>query len=696
MKKDIKINNFRNIGISAHIDAGKTTTTERILFYTGVNHKIGEVHEGKATMDWMDQEQERGITITSAATTVFWSISKKNKNFYKINIIDTPGHVDFTIEVERSMRVIDGACMLYCSVGGVQPQSETVWKQSVKHGVSKIIFVNKMDRVGSDFYKVYYDLKKKLNANPVPIYIPYFFNNNFYGIIDLINFKLIVWKEENNGMFFDFFKIPEDYIEISNKWKNNLIENAISDNDIFIEKYLNNKFILNDDILSLLRKKTIENKIQPMLCGTSLKNKGVQCLLDSIVNFLPSPLDVDPTTGYDIFGKKIIVQPLESEKFSALAFKVINDPFIGQLIFFRVYSGKISTGEFIFNSTKNKKERLGRILRVHANKKEDIKCVGVGDIAAAAGLKTFYTGDTLNSLDNFVILEKIFFPDPVISQSLIIKNKSDEEKIFTILEKLNHEDPSFKFKVDNESNEIIISGMGELHLEVLVEKIRRENNLELIIGKPKVSYRETIKKSINNIEGKYIRQSGGRGQYGHVVINLEPAPKGSGVKFINNIKGGAIPKEYIAAIKKSIEDTAKIGVLWGYPVADVTVDLVDGSYHDVDSSENAFKIASSVAFKEAFKKASPTLLEPVMLVHTEIPSESLGVVISNLSSKRGELISIEDVFLNDYKIIKSNIPLSEMFNYSTILRSLTKGRGTYSMSFNFYFEVPQNILKNII
>ncbi|WP_259289094.1 elongation factor G [Candidatus Nasuia deltocephalinicola] len=695
MKKDIKINNFRNIGISAHIDAGKTTTTERILFYTGVNHKIGEVHEGKATMDWMDQEQERGITITSAATTVFWSVSNKNKSFYKINIIDTPGHVDFTIEVERSMRVIDGVCMLYCSVGGVQPQSETVWKQSVKYGVSKIIFVNKMDRVGSDFYKVYYDLKKKLNANPVPVYIPYFSNNNFYGIIDLINFKLIVWEEDNNGMFFNFLKIPEDYIEISNKWKNNLIENAISENDIFIEKYLNNKVILNDDILSLLRKKTIENKIQPMLCGTSLKNKGVQCLLDSIVNFLPSPLDVAPTTGYDIFGKKIIIKPLESEKFSALAFKVVNDPFIGQLIFFRVYSGKISTGNFIFNSTKNKKERLGRILRIHANRKEDIKSVGVGDIAAAAGLKSFYTGDTLNSLDNFIILEKIFFPDPVISQSLIIKNKSDEEKIFTVLEKLNHEDPSFKFKVDNESNEIIISGMGELHLEVLVEKIRRENNLELIIGKPKVSYRETIKKNINNIEGKYIRQSGGRGQYGHVVINLESAQKGSGVKFINNIKSGAIPKEYIAGIKKSIEDTAKMGVLWGYPVTDVVVNLVDGSYHDVDSSENAFKIASSIAFKEAFKKAAPTLLEPVMLVHIEIPSESLGVIISDLSSKRGELISVEDS-LNGYKIVKSNIPLSEMFNYSTVLRSLTKGRGAYSMSFNFYFEVPQNILKNVI
>ncbi|WP_259286264.1 elongation factor G [Candidatus Nasuia deltocephalinicola] len=694
MKKDIKINNFRNIGISAHIDAGKTTTTERILFYAGVNHKIGEVHEGKATMDWMDQEQERGITITSAATTVFWSISKKNKIFYKINIIDTPGHVDFTIEVERSMRVIDGVCMLYCAVGGVQPQSEAVWNQSVKHGVSKIIFVNKMDRIGSDFYKVYNDLKKKLNANPVPIYIPYFLNNNFYGIIDLINFELIVWEEKNNGMFFDFFKIPEDYIEISNKWKNNLIENAISDNDIFIEKYLNNKIILNDDILLLLRKKTIENKIQPMLCGTSLKNKGVQCLLDSIINFLPSPLDPLPPIGYDIFGKSVTVRPLESEKFSALAFKVVNDPFIGQLIFFRVYSGKIFSGDFIFNSTKNKKERLGRVLRIHANKKEDIKFIGAGDIAAAAGLKTFYTGDTLNSVDNFVILEKIFFPEPVISQSLTIKNKSDEEKIFIVLEKLNHEDPSFKFKVDNESNQIIISGMGELHLEVLVEKIRRENNLELVIGKPKVSYRETIKKNINNIEGKYIRQSGGRGQYGHVIINLEVGSKGSGIKFINNIKSGVIPKEYIPGIKKSIEDVAKLGILWGYPIADVTVYLVDGSYHDVDSNENAFKIASSIAFKEAFKKASPTLLEPIMLVHTETPSESLGVVISNLSSKRGELISIEDT-LNDYKILKSNIPLSEMFNYSTILRSLTKGRGVYNMIFNFYSEVPQNILKDI-
>ncbi|WP_259288834.1 elongation factor G [Candidatus Nasuia deltocephalinicola] len=695
MKKDININNFRNIGISAHIDAGKTTTTERILFYTGINHKIGEVHEGKATMDWMDQEQERGITITSAATTVFWSGSKKNKNFHKINIIDTPGHVDFTLEVERSMRVIDGVCMLYCAVGGVQPQSETVWKQSIKYQVSKIIFVNKMDRIGSDFYKIYNDLKKKLNANPVPIYIPYFLNNNFYGVIDLINFKLIVWKETNNGMFFDFFEIPEDYLGISNCWKNNLIENAILDNDIFIEKFLNNKNILNSDILMLLRKKTIENKIQPMLCGTSLKNKGVQCLLDSIVDFLPSPTDTAGVSGYDVLGKNITIKPSECEKFSALAFKIVNDPFIGQLIFFRVYSGKIFSGNFIFNTTKNKKERLGRILRIHANKREDIKYVEAGDIAAAAGLKSFYTGDTLADVDHFVVLEKMFFPDPVISQSLTIKNKSDEEKIFTILEKLNHEDPSFKYKIDNESNQIIISGMGELHLEVLVEKIRRENNLDLIVGKPKVSYRETIKKNINNIEGKYIRQSGGRGQYGHVIINLEVGLKGSGFKFINNIKSGSIPKEYIPAIKKSIEDTAKMGVSWGYPVLDVVVDLVDGSYHDVDSSENAFKIASSIAFKEAFKKACPILLEPVMVVCVEIPSESLGVVISSLSSKRGELLCIEDLS-ESCKILKSNIPLSEMFNYSTILRSLTKGRGFYNMSFGFYSEVPQNVLKNII
>ncbi|WP_259286105.1 elongation factor G [Candidatus Nasuia deltocephalinicola] len=695
MKKDIKISNFRNIGISAHIDAGKTTTTERILFYTGVNHKIGEVHEGRATMDWMDQEQERGITITSAATTVFWSGSKKNKNFHKINIIDTPGHVDFTLEVERSMRVIDGVCMLYCSVGGVQPQSETVWKQSVKYQVSKIIFVNKMDRVGSDFYKIYNDLKKKLNATPVPVYIPYFLNNNFYGVIDLINFKLIVWKETNNGMFFDFFEIPEDHIDVSNKWKNNLIENAILDDDIFIEKYLNNVNILNDDIVMLLRKKTIQNKIQPMLCGTSLKNKGVQCLLDSIVDFLPSPIDISGISGYDISGKNIVIKPLESEKFSALAFKVVNDPFIGQLIFFRVYSGKIFSGNFIFNSTKNKKERLGRILRIHANKKEDIKYVAAGDIAAAVGLKSFYTGDTLSDLDYFVVLEKIFFPDPVISQSLTIKNKSDEEKVFIVLEKLNHEDPSFKFKVDNDSNQIIISGMGELHLEVLIEKIRRENNLDLVVGKPKVSYRETIKKNINNIEGKYIRQSGGRGQYGHVVINLKAGLKGSGFNFINNIKSGVIPKEYIPCIKKSLEDVAKAGILWGYPVVDIIVDLVDGSYHDVDSSENAFKIASSLAFKEAFKHASPILLEPIMIVNIETPAENLGAVISNLSSKRGELLSIEDI-VNNYKSIKSNIPLSEMFNYSTILRSLTKGRGIYNMSFNFYSELPQNILKNII
>ncbi|WP_259289827.1 elongation factor G [Candidatus Nasuia deltocephalinicola] len=696
MKKNITINSIRNIGISAHIDAGKTTTTERILFYTGINHKIGEVHEGKATMDWMDQEQERGITITSAATTVFWSGSKKNKNIHKINIIDTPGHVDFTIEVERSMRIIDGVCMLYCAVGGVQSQSETVWKQSVKHKVSKIIFINKMDRIGSNFYKIYEDLKLKLKANPVPIYIPYFLNNNFSGVIDLISFKLIIWKEINNGMFFDFFEIPEDYFEISCKWRNNLIEKAILDNDIFIEKYLNNKDILTSDILTLLREKTIKNKIQPMLCGTSLKNKGVQCLLDAIVDFLPSPEDSLGVTGYDNSGKSVIIKPSENEKFIALAFKVVNDPFIGQLIFFRVYSGKISCGSIVYNASKNKKERLGRILRIHANKKEDIKFISMGDIAAAAGLKSFYTGDTLNGEEGSpVILEKIFSPDPVISQSLTIKNKSDEEKIFIVLEKLNREDPSFKYNINNESNQIIISGMGELHLEVLVEKIRRENNIDLIIGKPKVSYRETIKSNINNIEGKYIRQSGGRGQYGHVIINLESGLRGSGFKFINNIKSGSIPKEYIPCIKKSIEDAAKIGVIYGYPVIDIIVILVDGSYHDVDSSENSFKIASNIAFREAFKKASPILLEPIMLLHTEVPSENLGSIISDLSSKRSELLIIEDSS-NDYKIIKSNTPLSEMFNYSTTLRSMTKGRGFYNMAFNFYSEVSQNILKNFV
>ncbi|XXS36740.1 MAG: elongation factor G [Candidatus Nasuia deltocephalinicola] len=693
MSNTINLKNFRNIGISAHIDAGKTTTTERILYYTGVNYKMGEVHEGKATMDWMEQEQERGITITSAATTVFWSVKNLNKinDIYKINIIDTPGHVDFTLEVERSMRVIDGACMVYCSVSGLQSQSETVWRQSVKYNISKLIFVNKMDRPGNDFYKIYDDLKRVFSANPVPIFIPYFFNDNFYGLIDLLNFKLVVWDEKSFGMFYCYYDIPYNYLDISLKWRNNIIDVSLSD-DFLIDKFLENN-LFNYDIIFSLRNKTINNIIQPMLCGSSLKNKGVQCLLDCISIFLPSPEDLGCVKCYSLNGDIINIKPSKDNDFLALAFKIMNDPFIGQLIFFRVYSGKINVGDFVFNPKKNKKEKLSRILRIHANHKEDVKCISVGDIAAAVGLKTFATGDTICS-NQLLVLDSISFPEPVISQSLIIDNKYDEDKIINILTKLNNEDPSFKHFVDNDSKQIIISGMGELHLDVIVERIRRDYNINIATNKPRVSYKETIKKGVKNIEGKYIRQSGGRGQYGHVIIDIEPNSRGAGFDFINCIKGGSIPKEYIPSIEKSFKNCLESGFLKGYPIIDIVIHLIDGSYHEVDSSENAFKIAASIAFKDAFKMADPYLLEPIMYVDVETPEEYLSVILGDISSRRGDLVNIDNSF-NNYKILKCKIPLSEIFNYSTVLRSLTKGRASYNMYFAYYNEVPYNIFKNI-
>ncbi|BEH03952.1 protein chain elongation factor EF-G [Candidatus Nasuia deltocephalinicola] len=687
------LNNFRNIGISAHIDAGKTTTTERILYYAGVNYKIGEVHEGKATMDWMDQEQERGITINSASTTVFWK-NFVNKEFYKINIIDTPGHVDFTIEVERSMRVIDGACMIYCAVSGIQSQSESVWRQSIKHGVSKIIFINKMDRIGNNFYKIYEDLKNKLKANPLPVYIPYFFNNCFNGLIDLLNYKLLLWNERDNGMTFSYFDIPSNYLNLSLKWRNNLIDICVSDSDDLISKYFNN--VLNNiDIVLSIRKKTISNYIQPMLCGSSFKNKGVQCLLDCITNYLPSPLDFSKIKVFSHNNDLVDLDISDNKFFIALAFKIISYPFIGQLVFFRVYSGKLSIGDYVLNSNKNKKEKISRILRIHANHKEDIKFVERGDIVAAPGLKTVTTGDTLCDINNFIILDSISFPEPVISQSLFVNDKLDEEKVLLILDKFSKEDPSFTFHIDNNTKQIIISGMGELHLEVTIEKIRREYNINLFTEKPKVSYKETSSKPVFNIEGKYIRQSGGRGQYGHVFINLEPAPRGTGSKFINRIKSGSIPKEYIKPIEKSFSDCLNYGCLKGFPIIDVIVYLIDGSYHEVDSSENAFKIAFNIAFKEAFKNSNPIILEPIMIIDVEVPLEFSSLVLSDLSSKRGILLEISDIF-NDYKLIKCNIPLSEIFNYSTVLRSLTKGRGSYNSRLAFYSEIPLIISKNIL
>ncbi|ALP70057.1 Translation elongation factor G [Candidatus Nasuia deltocephalinicola] len=688
MKNSI-INNLRNIGISAHIDAGKTTTTERILFFSGVNHKIGEVHKGEATMDWMDQEQERGITINSAATTIFWY----NDNLkYQINIIDTPGHVDFTIEVERSMRIIDAACMIYCGVAGVQSQSESVWRQSIKYNISKLIFINKMDREGADYYKIYNDLKIKLNANPLPVFIPYFLNNNFIGVIDLINFKLILWDDYKKGLKYIYKDIPKNYLILSSFWRDKLIEVSIEKDDFLINKFFNDE-LYNFEIYLSLRLKTINCEIQPMICGSSFKNKGIQCLLECIVRFLPSPLDTK-ISGFNNNNERILIKPQDS-KFLGLAFKFVNDIFIGNLIFFRVYSGTLNSGDLILNPISKKKEKISRILRIHANQKEDINFISSGDIAAAAGLKYFKTGDTMCSPDNLITLDSITFPEPVISQCLIIKNKLEEDKVLNALNKLSFEDPSFKFCIDNNTKQIIIKGMGELHLEVTVEKMKREYNLDIYSEKPRVSYKETIKKSSHCIEGKYIRQSGGRGQYGHVVIDIMPGERGSGFKFFNKIKSGSIPKEYISCIEKSFEESLNTGVLKGFPVTDINILLIDGSYHDVDSSENAFKIAANIALKEGLKISEPIILEPIMELHVETPEEYVGNVLSDIATKRGNLLNMEDSF-NNYKILKCNAPLSEMFNYSTNLRSMTKGRGTYNMVFSFYCELPSGIIKNII
>ncbi|AGS33174.1 putative translation elongation factor G [Candidatus Nasuia deltocephalinicola str. NAS-ALF] len=684
------ISNLRNIGISAHIDAGKTTTTERILFFSGVNHKIGEVHKGEATMDWMDQEQERGITINSAATTIFWNSDDGLK--YQVNIIDTPGHVDFTIEVERSMRIIDGACMIYCSVAGVQSQSESVWRQSIKYNISKLIFINKMDREGSDYYKIYNDLKIKLGANPVPIFIPYFLNDNFIGVIDLINFKLILWDDYKKGFEYIYKDIPKNYLTLSSFWRDKLIESSIENDDFLINKFFNDE-LFNFEIYLSLRSKTIRCEIQPMTCGSSFKNKGIQCLLECVTRFLPSPLDIK-ILGFNYNDEKILIKPQDS-KFLALAFKFVNDIFIGNLIFFRVYSGTLNSGDLILNPISKKKEKISRILRIHANQKEDINFISAGDIAAAAGLKNFRTGDTMCSPDNLITLDSITFPEPVISQCLVIKNKLEEDKVLIALNKLSFEDPSFRFCVDNNTKQIIIKGMGELHLEVTVEKIKREYNLNIYSEKPRVSYKETIKKSSHHIEGKYIRQSGGRGQYGHVIIDVIPGERGSGFKFFNKIKSGSIPKEYISCIEKSFEESLNAGILKGFPVTDINILLIDGSYHDVDSSENAFKIAANIALKEGLKVSNSIILEPIMELYVETPEEYVGNVLSDISVKRGNLLSMHDSF-NNYKILKCNVPLSEMFNYSTNLRSMTKGRGTYNMVFSFYCEIPAGIIKNII
>ncbi|WP_246796501.1 elongation factor G [Burkholderia perseverans] len=695
MARKTPIERYRNIGISAHIDAGKTTTTERILFYTGVNHKIGEVHDGAATMDWMEQEQERGITITSAATTAFWKGMGGNYPEHRINIIDTPGHVDFTIEVERSMRVLDGACMVYCAVGGVQPQSETVWRQANKYKVPRLAFVNKMDRTGANFFKVYDQLRLRLKANPVPVVVPIGSEENFKGVVDLLKMKAIIWDEASQGTKFDYVDIPAELAETCQEWREKMVEAAAEANEDLMNKYLEDGDLPEADIVKALRDRTIACEIQPMLCGTAFKNKGVQRMLDAVIDFLPSPVDIPPVTGELDSGEKVERRASDEEKFSSLAFKIMTDPFVGQLIFFRVYSGVVNSGDTLLNSTKGKKERLGRILQMHANQREEIKEVRAGDIAAAVGLKDATTGDTLCDPASPIILERMVFPEPVISQAVEPKTKPDQEKMGLALNRLAQEDPSFRVQTDEESGQTIISGMGELHLEILVDRMKREFGVEATVGKPQVAYRETIRSTAKDVDGKFVKQSGGRGQYGHAVITLEPNEQGKGYEFLDEIKGGVIPREYIPAVDKGIQDTLKSGVLAGFPVVDVKVHLTFGSYHDVDSNENAFRMAGSMAFKEAMRRASPVVLEPMMAVEVETPEDYMGNVMGDLSGRRGIVQGMEDM-VGGGKIVRAEVPLSEMFGYSTSLRSLTQGRATYTMEFKHYAEAPRNVAEAII
>jgi elongation factor G len=688
------IERYRNIGISAHIDAGKTTTTERILFYTGVNHKIGEVHDGAATMDWMEQEQERGITITSAATTCFWKGMALQFPEHRVNIIDTPGHVDFTIEVERSMRVLDGACMVYCAVGGVQPQSETVWRQANKYGVPRLAFVNKMDRTGANFFKVHDQMRDRLKANPIPIQVPIGAEEGFKGIVDLIKMKAIIWDEESQGTKFEYGEIPADLAETAKEWREKMLEAAAEASEELMNKYLEEGDLSEEEIKQALRQRTIASEIVPMLCGSAFKNKGVQAMLDAVIELMPSPLDIPPVKGELENGSEGERKPADSEPFASLAFKIMTDPYVGQLTFFRVYSGMMKSGDTIYNPVKQRKERIGRILQMHANQREEIKEVYAGDIAAAVGLKEAITGDTLSSVDQPIILERMIFPEPVIHVAVEPKTKSDQEKMGLALGRLAQEDPSFRVRTDQDSGQTIISGMGELHLEIIVDRMRREFGVEANVGAPQVAYRETIRKSAEQ-EGKFVKQSGGRGQYGHVWIKLEPNETGKGYEFIDAVKGGTVPREYIPAVNKGIEDTLPNGVLAGFPVVDVKVTLFDGSYHEVDSNENAFKMAGSMAFKDAMRKASPVLLEPMMAVEVETPEDYMGNVMGDLSGRRGIVHGMEDR-VGGIKVIKAEVPLAEMFGYSTQMRSLSQGRATYSMEFKHYSEAPKNVAEAII
>jgi elongation factor G len=691
--RNTPIERYRNIGISAHIDAGKTTTTERVLFYTGINHKIGEVHDGAATMDWMEQEQERGITITSAATTTYWRGMGLNYPEHRINIIDTPGHVDFTIEVERSMRVLDGACMVYCAVGGVQPQSETVWRQAIKYGVPRIAFVNKMDRSGADFFKVHNQMRERLHANPIPIQVPIGAEENFKGVIDLVKMKSIIWNEEDNGSTFVYSDIPDELFDEAKEWREKMIEAAAESSDALMEKYFEGVELTEQEIMQGLRKRTVALEIVPMLCGSAFKNKGVQAMLDAVIDYLPSPVDVPPIKGIDANNELPIERKSsDSEPFAALAFKIMTDPFVGSLTFVRVYSGVLNSGDSVICSQRGNKERIGRLLLMHANTREEIKEIRAGDIAACVGLKDIVTGSTLSAVDKPVILERMEFPEPVISVAVEPKTKSDQERMGLALQRLAQEDPSFRVHTDEESGQTIISGMGELHLEIIVDRMKREFKVDASVGAPQVAYRETVRKLVEQ-EGKFVRQSGGRGQYGHVWLRIEPKEDG-GYEFVNGIVGGVVPKEYIPAVDKGIQEQLKNGILAGYPVVDVKVTLIDGSYHDVDSSEMAFKIAGSMGFKEGARKASPVLLEPIMSVEVETPEDYMGDVVGDLNRRRGIVLGMDDNA--GIKVLKAEVPLAEMFGYSTTLRSLSQGRATYSMEFTKYNEAPSNIAEAVI
>ncbi len=693
MARTTPIERYRNFGIMAHIDAGKTTTTERILFYTGVNHKIGEVHDGAATMDWMEQEQERGITITSAATTCFWDGMDHSLPKHRFNIIDTPGHVDFTIEVERSLRVLDGAVFVLCSVGGVQPQSETVWRQANKYGVPRLAFVNKMDRTGANFDKVVGQMKSRLGAHPVPMQVPIGAEDNFEGVVDLVKMKAIYWDVESQGLKFEYRDIPAELVEKAKKAREHMVESAAETSEELMNKYLEGGDLSEEEIIAGIRAGTLACNLVPVFCGTAFKNKGVQAMLDAVIELLPSPADRPPVKGIDEREHEASRTADDSAPFSALAFKIMTDPFVGSLTFFRVYSGTLNSGDQVYNPVKSRKERIGRILQMHSNDRKEIKEVCAGDIAAAVGLKDVTTGDTLCAADHVITLERMTFPDPVIAMAVEPKTKSDQEKMGMALSRLAQEDPSFRVRTDEESGQTIIAGMGELHLDIIVDRMKREFNVEANVGKPQVAYRETIRKAVKQ-EGKFVRQSGGKGQYGHVVLEIEPQERGKGYEFENGIVGGVIPKEYIPAVDKGIQEAVANGVMAGFPIVDVKVRLVDGSYHEVDSSEMAFKIAGSMGFKEGFHKADPVLLEPIMKVEVVTPEDYMGDVMGDLSRRRGILQGQDDT--PSGKTIDAMVPLGEMFGYATTLRSMSQGRATFTMEFDHYAEAPNNIAETII